>query len=99
MPKRKFALSKKHEKLIDILVNIPTVEDMRTGAYFTTVPIAHDENAIDSLILALKTISKDTAYQDVCEDIIERANAAFQYCKDKNKRYLVPGKEEDEDEQ
>ena len=81
MPKSKFALSRKHEKLIDIAVNIPTnkKEMSRLGGNRATIPVDHRGNAENSLVLALETISRGTAYQEICYEIIEKCNSIFEY--------------------
>ncbi|WP_342759495.1 hypothetical protein [Kineothrix sedimenti] len=79
MPKGKFELSKKHQKLIDISVSIPTIRDMQRGSYHLGVPIAHRENAEESLLCALEIISKGTQLEDTCAEIIDRAREIFEY--------------------
>lgn len=86
MPKSKFSLSKKHEKLIEIAVNIPSnkKEMSQLGGERATIPIDHRGNAENSLVIALEAISKGTAYQDICCEIIEKCNAIFEYYDNKN---------------
>jgi len=79
MPKQKFSLSKKHEKLIDIEVNVPTIQELRSMALsreFTIID--HKGNAEDSLVMALKTISQGTQYEDTCNGIISKCKAIFE---------------------
>lgn len=80
MAKNKFALSKKHEKLIDIEVNIPTFNELHQYGYHKNGAITdHKGNAENSLMLALKTISKNTQYEDICKNIIEKCENIFEY--------------------
>lgn len=80
MPKNRFALSKKHEKLIDVEVNIPTLIEMRQKTANKNWSITdHRGNAEDSLMIALETISIGTQYEEVCKNIIDKCQNIFEY--------------------
>lgn len=86
MPKRKFELSVKHEKLIDIEVNTPTLAELRQIGYDKDWIITdHRGNAENSLVCALETISKGTQYEDVCHNLIDKCLAIFEYYDEKIK--------------
>ena len=81
MPKSKFELSKRHSALIDdVLLNIPTIDDMKLqNRFITSSIIDHKTNTIYSLIDAIQILSKDTQYESTCNEIVERAKAIIEY--------------------
>lgn len=74
MPKSKFKLTKKHEKLIDIFVNIPTLRDISNEQISNTCVIDQVSVGTDAMRMALLTISKGTMYEDLCNDIVNKAD-------------------------
>lgn len=78
MPKDKFALSKKHEKLIEITTDTPELSYIQSIKY-TMLTIDYRGNAENNLLWALEVLSKGTQYEDVCNELIKRAKEIFEY--------------------
>lgn len=81
MPKNKFALTKKHEKLIEITTDIPELSYIKDRKY-VLIPIDYRGNAENSLLLALEVLSKGTQYENICNEMIKRARDIFDYYDD-----------------
>ncbi len=74
----KSVLSKKHEKLIDIEVEIPNSEEINSlGFNKDWIIIDHRGNAENSLIEIIKIISKNTKYEGVCNNIVKKCEDIF----------------------
>ena len=76
--REKSFLNKKHEKLIDIEVKIPNLEDMSylyTGEYGI---MDFRANAEYSLMEAIEVISKNTRYENICNSIIKKCQDIFE---------------------
>lgn len=74
MPKNKLSLSKRHEKLIDICVNIPSIKDISLFHSLHPVNIDKQSTVTYALIDTIRTLSKKTQYEDICEDIIKKSS-------------------------
>jgi len=84
MPKQKFVLSKKHEKLIDIEVSVPSISEFNhIGVNKEWIVVDHRGNAENSLVVALETISRNTVYEEVCKNIVSKCEAIFQHYDDR----------------
>lgn len=88
MPKDKFALSKKHEYLIDKIGEIPTIEDIAHCAWsYDRLRGIHTDfryNTEDVLLMIIETLTKGTQQEDIGKEISEKARAVFDYYTDKD---------------
>lgn len=86
MPKRKFALSKKHEYLINKLVEIPTIKDIQNSAWSKDVMNGKYTdfryNTEDALLMIVEALTKGTQQEDIGKEITEAARAVFDYYSD-----------------
>ena len=87
MPKDKFALSKKHEYLIEKLCEIPTIDDIAHSAWSNDLLNGkHTDfryNTEDVLLTIIETLTKGTLQEDVGKEISQKARAVFDYYSDK----------------
>lgn len=87
MPKDKFALSKKHEYLIEKLCEIPTIDDIAHSAWSNDLLNGkHTDfryNTEDVLLTIIETLTKGTQQEDVGKEISQKARAVFDYYSDK----------------
>lgn len=83
MPKDKFALSKKHEYLIEKLCNIPTIENIQHSIWSNDLLNGmHTDfryNTEDTLLMIIETLTKGTKQEDIGKEISEKARAVFDY--------------------
>ena len=86
MPKNKFALSKKHEYLIDAVVNLPTIDDIQHDAWSNDVLNGkHTDfryNTEDALLMIIETLTKGTQQEEIGKEISKKARAIFDYYSD-----------------
>lgn len=82
MPKKKFALSKKHEKLIEITTDTPELAYIQR-VKFEQTRIDFRGNTENNILWALEVISKGTQYEDICKELIARATEIFEYYNNK----------------
>jgi hypothetical protein len=87
MPKDKFSLSKKHEYLIDKIVEIPTVEDISHSAWsndhLTGKHTDFRYNTEDVLLMIIEILTKGTQQEEIGKEVSEKARAVFDYFSDK----------------
>lgn len=88
MPKDKFALSKKHEYLIDKISEIPTIEDIINCAWSNDLLKGkHTDfryNTEDVLLMIIETLTKGTQQEDIGKEISEKARVVFDYYSEKD---------------
>ena len=88
MPKNRFALSRKHEYLIDKIVDIPTLEQIAHCAWSNDMLSGkHTDfryNTEDALLMIIETLTKGTQQEDIGKEICERARAVFDYYSEKD---------------
>ena len=78
MPKKKFCITKKHEKLIDITTNTPELSYIQSVKY-EMLTIDYRTNTENNLLWALEVLSKGTQYENTCNELIKRASEIFEY--------------------
>lgn len=88
MPKNKFALSQKHEYMIDKLCEIPTTEDIRNKAWSKDVLNGlHTDfryNTEDILLSVIETLTKGTQMEDVGKELSDKAREVFEFYSNTN---------------
>lgn len=88
MPKDKFALSKKHEYLIDKISEIPTIEDIVNCAWSNDLLKGKYTdfryNTEDVLLMIIETLTKGTQQEDIGKKISEKARVVFDYYSEKD---------------
>lgn len=77
MPKKRLELSKKQEKLIEVLVNLPDKKDIGTEALLEGVAIDCRGAAFDAVCDALLALSSKTQSEDICKDIVDKAKKLY----------------------
>lgn len=77
MPKKRLELSKKQEKLIEVLVNLPDKKDIGIAALMEGVAIDCRGTAFDAVCDALLAISSKTQSEDICKDIVDKAKKLY----------------------
>lgn len=88
MPKDKFALSKKHEYMIDKITEIPTIEDIVHAAWSNDMLNGkHTDfryNTEDVLLMIIENLTKGTQQEDIGKEISDKARAVFDYYSDRD---------------
>lgn len=83
MAKQRYALSKKHEYMIDKLCEIPSLNDIKSSGLFKDMQNGfHTDfryNTEDILLMVLENITKGTQQEDVAKEICKKARAVFDY--------------------
>lgn len=87
MPKSKYALSKKHEYLIEKITDIPDIDTI-THAMWSNDLLSgkHTDfryNTEDVLLMIIETLTKNTQMEDIGKEIAERARDVFDYYSEK----------------
>ncbi len=77
MSKKRFELSAKQEKLIELLVNLPDQKDIGALALMEGVAIDCKGTAFDAVCDALLAISSKTQSEDICKDIVDKAKKLY----------------------
>lgn len=78
MPKNKCNITKRHEELINIVANVPDLSEVKMN-WWSGAPVAHRENAEEALIDTIKVLTKNTMYEDTCNEIISKIKDIFEY--------------------
>lgn len=61
--------------------NLPPVQEIGTRFYLPSTALAdHKGNTINSLMQALQVITKDTQYEEICNEIIKKSQDVLEYC-------------------
>ena len=88
MPKDKFALSKKHEYLIDKISEIPTIGDIvhsvLSNAMLSGKHTDFRYNTEDVLLMIIETLTRGTQQEDIGKEISNKARAVFDYYSEKD---------------
>ena len=79
MSKKKFELSSKQKNIIELIVNLPEPKDIGTIALMEGTALDCIEMAFDTVCNALRILSKDTNSENICNDLIEKANKLYSY--------------------
>lgn len=86
MSKKIGSLSKKHEFLIEKLIDIPTVEDIQNAGWSRDALFGktenHRYNVEDILLLVLEKLTEGTQMEDIGKELSERARVIFDYCEE-----------------
>lgn len=87
MPKNKFALSRKHEYLINKLCEIPSIDDIKNAAWSSDLLNGKNTdfryNTEDIILIIIETLTKGTQQEDIGKEISEKARIIFDYYSDK----------------
>lgn len=88
MPKIKYALSKKHEYLIDKITDIPDINTI-THAMWSNDLLSgkHTDfryNTEDVLLMIIEKLTENTQIEDIGKEITEKARAVFDYYSEKD---------------
>lgn len=88
MPKRKFALSKKHEYLIDKIIEIPEPWERTFGfkEYLNMGENAKNETIV-ILMQVIKKLTDNTALKDTAKEFLDKAQKVFDYVEQQNNRH------------
>lgn len=88
MPKAKFTLSKKHEYLINKIVEIPTIDDIQNAPWSNDMLNGKRTdfryNTEDVLLMIIENLTKGTQQENIGKEITEKARAVFDYYSDKD---------------
>lgn len=89
MPKMKFALSKKHEYLLDIICKIPTIDEIQHPAWsLSAMEGKYDDNRYnteDAILMCIEKLTKGTQMEDAGKELSEKARGIFDYYSDLGK--------------
>lgn len=89
MAKDKFKLSKKHEYLLEKLLDIPSIDDIHYSNVSLDISNGkfadHRYNTEDIVLMILETITKGTQLEDIGKEISDKARAVFDYYIDNKK--------------
>lgn len=87
MPKNKYALSKKHEYLIDKITDIPDVDTITYAMWSNDLLTGkHTDfryNTEDALLMIIEKLTENTQMEDIGKEIVEKARAVFDYYTEK----------------
>ena len=77
MPKKRFELSTKQEKLIEVLSCIPTPDVVGMDALVVGIATYCKETAFDAVCDALLILGEKTQSEDICRDTVEKAKILY----------------------
>lgn len=77
MPKKRFELSKKQEKLIEVLSCIPTPDGVGMDALVIGIATDCKETTFDAVCDALLILGEKTQSGDICRDIVVKAKTLY----------------------
>lgn len=77
MNKKKLLLTSKPEKLIEIITYLPSQEDAGKIAFWKGICIDCKETAFNAICDALSILSNNTKTEELCNELIQKANTLY----------------------